>query len=84
MRLVEQHARRAEHSPGHAGFEDAIFGEGGVRPADEAVVAVPGGLAVTEEAEVVRGIAVYAGEGAGFTEGGRRVGNRVNIFGIII
>jgi len=70
MRLVEQHARCAEHPPGHASFEDAIFREGCVRPADEAVVAVPGGLAMAEEAEVVGGVAVYAGEGARCAERG--------------
>ena len=67
--LVEEHAGGGEHLAGDAGFEYAVLGEGGVRPADEAVVAVPGGLAMADEAEVVsrgtgRGAGVDAREGA--------------------
>jgi len=58
VHFVKENGGFLEHLTGDASFEDSVLGEGGVGPADEAVVAVPGALAVAEEAESEGGIAV--------------------------
>jgi len=50
MDFIELKTGAGEHLTSDTGFEDSVVGEGCVGPADEAVVAVPCGLAVAEEA----------------------------------
>jgi hypothetical protein len=62
MNFVEFHATVGQHLTSYSRFEDTILCQGCVSPSNKPVVTIPGTLAMSKKAQIVRGIIVDAGK----------------------
>ena len=62
MHLIELDTTLLQHLTSQAGLEDPILSQWRIRPSDEAIVAIPRALTMTEEYYIVMSILIDRGE----------------------